>query len=83
MKSISVHTERSVLTPRAASDVERRPRLHVAAGRPTIARTAGREHRARPPLPATVSAEIQRAYETLASARHLRRYVERLIVGQT
>ena len=31
------------------------------------------------PMPAAVDTEIRRAYETLVSARRLRRYAERLI----
>ena len=79
MKSISVPAERSVLMPRAASDRGRLPRLRAAAGRRAVMGAAGPKHRARPPLPATVSAEIQKAYKTLARVRQLRRYVERLI----
>lgn len=78
MKSISVHTARSVLKPSAASDVGRFPRRPAAAGRRTVTRAAGREHRTILQFPANVAAEMQKANDALVSARRLRQYVEYL-----
>ena len=77
MKSASVFAEHSGLMPGGASDVERRPR--VPAIRRTAPRVAGHPHGARLPVPATIAAEIQKAYDALVSARRLRRYAERLM----
>jgi len=79
MKNISVHTKVSVSMPGVASAMGRLPRTHAAFERRAVTRTAGHEDRTTLPLPATVDAEIQKAYEALVSARRLRRYVERLI----
>ena len=76
MKSISVHTARSALMPGAAPDVGGFPRRPALAGRRTVTRAAGREHRTILPFPANFAAEMQKANDALISARRLRQYVE-------